>query len=169
MIATVTTPLSHAIYTAYSRLLELADKIPKQLQDIKGMDGTGGKISVRDLLAYQIGWGTLLIQWYQAGLQGKNPQIPGEGFTKWDYVGLARHFYQKYNLKSFQEQLQTFSLIVNDIIAIVEQEHQTGDLYQTGVWPWCTLPSGKQWPLQKWITVNTVSPYKRAATLLKNV
>lgn len=40
-------------------------------------------------------------------------------------------------------------------------------LDQRGIWAWCTLASGKQWPLSKWIRVKTASPYKRAVQLIK--
>ena len=50
---------------------------------------------------------------------------------------------------------------------MVKKEHETGNLNKIGVWPWCTLASGKQWPLSKWIRVNTVSPYKRAASMIR--
>lgn len=53
------------------------------------------------------------------------------------------------------------------ILDIVETENQTDNLDRTGVWPWCNLPSGKQWPLNKWIRVNTASLYKRAFSLVK--
>lgn len=120
-----------------------------------------------DLIAYQIGWGKCLIRWYEAGIQGEMPKMPGEGFLTWDYTGLAQHFYQTYQFDNAEEQMRIFHQTVLRILEIVETEHQTGNLDQMGVWPWCTLPSGKKWPLSKWIRVNTASPYKQAARLIK--
>ena len=93
--------------------------------------------------------------------------MPGEGFLKWDYTGLAHRFYEKYLYDATTEQMSVFQETVSRILAIAEQEQETGNLDRTGVWSWCTLPSGKHWPLSKWIQVNTVSPYKRAAALIK--
>ena len=56
--------------------------------------------------------------------------------------------------------------IVIEIVQIVEQESVSGNLDKLGVWKWCNLKSGKQWPLRKWIRVNTIAPYKRAYKLL---
>jgi hypothetical protein len=53
------------------------------------------------------------------------------------------------------------------IIAIMEMESCSGNLDRFGVWGWCTLKSGKQWPLKKWIVVNSLSPYKRALVGLR--
>jgi hypothetical protein len=93
--------------------------------------------------------------------------MPGEGFSTWDYVGLAHHFYKIYRFDSFDEQMKEFTRLVTHILEIVEKEHRSGNLDKINVWEWCTLPSGKQWPLSKWITVNTASPYKRAAQALR--
>lgn len=160
-------PLSRAIQTEYNKLMWTIAHIPLQLRTQKLIEFTGGKASVADIIGYQIGWGKLLLGWYQAGIQGLMPLMPGEGFEKWDYVGLAHHFYAHYQLDAGKEQEQSFHDTVCAIIAIVEKEHQTGRLDETGRWEWCTLQSGKQWPLSKWITINTVSPYKRATALLK--
>lgn len=156
-------PLSVSIAKEYNKLIQIISMIPLELQVPKAIDFTGGKVSISDALAYQIGWGNLLIGWYTAGIQNQIPQMPGEGFSTWDYVGLAQHFYTAYGSKDLAEQLQIFKEVVQRILEIVEKEYQTGNLDKTRIWQWCTLPSGKEWPLSKWVTVNTVAPYKRAS------
>lgn len=147
-------PLSLSIQKEYNALIETilsAHKITKNIQDH---------------ISYQIGWGTLLLSWYQAGIENKNIQMPGAGFSTWDYNGLAKHFYKEYAGK-LDNQLKQFHQTVSKIIAISEKEYASGNLSKLGVWEWCTLKSGKQWPLEKWIQVNTVAPYKRARTEIK--
>ena len=161
--------LNTDIAKEYNNLLFVLASIKPHDRMIKAIDGTGGKVSVADLVAYQIGWGNLLIGWYETGLTGKMPQMPGEGFTTWDYTGLAQHFYKKYQYDSSSKQEQEFHAIVTKIIAIVEHEHQTKNLDTLGAWPWCTLASGKQWSLRKIVTVNTVAPYKRATALIRKL
>ncbi len=159
--------LSQDIRREYDRLVNGIAAIPLSLRTLKKIDGTGGKVSVADLIAYQIGWGKCLIRWYEAGIKGIMPDMPGEGFTKWNYVAIARHFQKKYQYDSADEQMALFHLVVLRILEIVATEDQTGNLDRLGVWPWCTLSSGKQWPLSKWIRVNTAAPYKRALSLIK--
>ncbi len=160
-------PLSKTIEKEYNGLLKTLLLVPANQRATKAMDGTGGKVSITDIIAYQIGWGTLLIGWYETGLKNKMPEMPGDGFSTWDYTRLAQHFPQKYHYNTFEEQLKKFHAIVAQILEIVEQEYQSGNLDRVGVWSWCTLPSGKQWPLSKWITVNSAAPYKRATRLIK--
>jgi hypothetical protein len=160
-------PLSVAVQKEYNKLLEAVVGVPDNYRTVKEIEGTGVLVSIADLIAYQIGWGRLLIAWYEAGLAGKMPMMPGEGFATWDYTGLARHFYDKYQYDSAHKQLREFHAVVLKTLAIIEHEYKTENLDKVGVWAWCTLPSGKQWPLSKWITINTASPYKRASALVR--
>lgn len=129
--------LSQEIQKSYTVLVQLVSQIPVAKRN-----------SISDIIAYQIGWGKLLIGWYEAGIQDKMPYMPGEGFSKWDYNGLAKHFHQKYHLDGATKQMALFQATVERIIAIVETEHEANQLDTTGVWDWCTLKSGKQWPLR---------------------
>ncbi len=157
--------LSNLILKEYQKLLIAVSRVPEHERTEKILEGTGGMVSVADVIAYQIGWGKLLIGWYEAGIKGEMPEMPDKGFSKWDYVGLARRFYAKYD----RNQEKELEKVVRRIVEIVEAESKTGNLEKLGVWPWCTLPSGKQWPLKKWITVNTSSPYKKAASLITSL
>ena len=159
-------PLSSSIQNAYNALTETATSVPLQDWHTKNIEGTGGLISITDLIAYQIGWGKLLLSWYDAGTHDTMPIMPGEGFTKWDYTGLAKHFYTKYAYSSPYEQCVAFQQTVLAILAITEKEFASDNLEKIGVWDWCTLASGKEWPLSKWIQVNTVAPYRRARSVI---
>ena len=162
-------PLSNEIKNNYNKLIEEVLEIPLVQRRIRCLEGTGGKVSISDIIAYQIGWGILLINWYQSGIHNKKIQMPGEGFYTWDYKGLAKHFYEKFSYDKAEQQLIHFHDIVNKILDITEKEYATGNLNTLGVWDWCTLASGKQWPLSKWIKINTIAPYKRALSLIRKI
>lgn len=159
--------LGQEIRNAYDKLIKMLNTHPISERTLKVIDAPSGKVSASDLIAYQIGWGKCVIQWYEAGIRGENPEMPGEGFSTWNYTAIAQHFYEKYHYDGFNEQMKVFQEVVSTLLKIVEREHKTDRLDQTNVWTWCTLSSGKHWPLSKWIRVNTVSPYKRAAQLIK--
>lgn len=162
-------PLSQKICIEYNKLLLLVFQVSPEFYYQKIIDGTGGKVSIADIISYQIGWGELVICWYESGTQGKTSVMPGGGFETWDYIGLAQHFYAKYQFENLDEQYQEFYAVVRVFLYIVEKEYASGNLDQLGVWPWCTLQSGKQWPLSKWIAINTAAPYKRAYGLIKTL
>jgi hypothetical protein len=107
-------PLSQDIQKAYDQLLKTIHSIPALQRRNKMIEGTGGRISVSDLIAYQIGWGKCLIRWYEAGIKDEHPEMPGDGFSKWDYVEIAKHFYQKYGYDASSQQLKVFQKIVHN-------------------------------------------------------
>ena len=93
--------------------------------------------------------------------------MPSEGFSKWEYEKIAHHFYSKYEENSLDNQLLSLKIVTQKIISIVEIESRSENIDRLGVWHWCTLKSGKQWPLKKWIVINSLSPYKRALARIK--
>lgn len=145
-------PLKEEIQIAFEKL-------------VNAVESATDKQKASDVVAYNIGWGKCLIRWYEAGIKGEMPEMPGEGFSKWDYEGLKKHFHQKYRVDGREKQMVVFRDVVDKIIQIVDEEEE--NLQKLGVWEWCTLRSGKQWPLEKWIRVNTIAPFKRSASELK--
>ncbi|MBS0652088.1 MAG: ClbS/DfsB family four-helix bundle protein [Verrucomicrobia bacterium] len=160
-------PLSREIHQEYTKLKQQIESAPASFRFEKAIKSANEVVSIADLIAYQIGWGKAVIRWYHAGLSSETPIMPGDGFTAWNYTAIAQHFYQTYRYSCPEEQNDAFDQVVAELIAITEQEHQMGRLDQEDVWPWCTLQSGKQWPLSKWIRVNSCAPYKRARNLIR--
>lgn len=160
-------PISEEIFKAYAALLHDASEYHQDQFVVKKFQGTTQSVSVADIIAYQIGWGTLLLSWYQAGINNEQFVMPGCGFDTWDYNSIAQHFYEKYSGWPREQLLREFGSVVENIIAIVEKEYDLGNLEKCGIWQWCRLKSGKEWPLSKWVRVNTVAPYKRATKIIK--
>jgi len=164
-----TSKLAKNIQREYNNIVIQISLIPKNKRSVKIIKGTGGLISVNDLIAYQIGWGTLLLGWYHNGIKKKEVIMPGDGFNKWNYVELAQHFYKKYFYTTSQKYDKKFYETVTKIIKIVDFEEAIGRLNIPGLWPWTILKSGKKWPLAKWIQINTVAPYKKAIIFIKSI
>lgn len=158
--------LHDAIRQELRKLLGVYQAIPHEKRLQKNIPFNKTLVSPSDLIAYQIGWGTQLLDWYETGLKGKLPVMPGDGFRKWNYAVIALHFFRKYAYDSGKEQEQVFAKIAEKIALIAEEESLKGNLEAKGVFAWCALPSGTVWPLEKWIRVNSLAPYKRASKLL---
>lgn len=161
------TSLSKEVIISYQKLFQALQLL--ELEDFykKNIIFNGPFISPAELLSYQIGWAELLLSWYHQGKVRAPFIMPGKGFDRWDYKGIAEHFFREGMLEEQAKQLERFTRVVMQIVEIIEEEHHLGNLEATGVWSWCTLRSGKQWPLSKWIRVNTIAPYKRALSILR--
>lgn len=121
-----------------------------------------GDISACDILAYQIGWGQLLLGWEKSERAGETPEMPSDGY-KWNELGsLAKSFYEKYHKKSLETLRADFKKTVVDISAMIEKLSEK-ELFVPKQRNW----TGDKWPMVKWIQVNTIAPYSSARTKMR--
>lgn len=121
-------------------------------------------VSPCDLLAYQIGWGKLLLGWEAAERRGRAPEMPARGF-KWNQLGaLAQHIYAEYADSTLAELRAELRKVVEKIIKMIAsmKEAELFELEQRG---W----AGPKWPLVKWIQVNTIAPYSSAGAKMRKI
>ena len=129
--------------------IEEADK--KNL--IEGVDK-----SPVQMIAYQLGWLDLIMGWEKDEVEGKNVVTPSEGY-KWNNLGgLYQSFYDRYDAYSLTELQNLFKekvcILIKWIATFTEEEVLTA-----GGRKWAaSTPSN--WPVWKWIHINTVAPFK---------
>lgn len=159
-IPTTKEELLHAIKTNYNKLRTELEKIPVDLTAIKELDGhsKGTTMTVNNLLAYLIGWGQLVIKWYERKSDNLPVDFPETGY-QWNELGkLAQKFYEDYEADDFYILNQKLNKTVEDIIALVESK-TNDELY--GI-PWYT-----KWTLGRMIQFNTASPYANAKARIR--
>lgn len=158
-IATHKADLLKELESAYARLHEEAASIPPALERCAGLEGG---ISPCDLIAYQIGWGRLLLSWDALEARGEAVDMPAPGF-KWNQLGLlANSFHQARSGHTLERLLAEFELLVGRIRRFIDTCTED-ELFRIGVRHW----AGEKWPVAKWIQVNTIAPYKSARTKLR--
>lgn len=148
--------LKEAIYQTYTKFDKEFDEVPEALKDefANGIDRTPAQI-----LAYQVGWTTCLLQWENLEREGKKAITPDEGY-KWNKLGdLYENFNEKYStfsLKMLRKQLRkNVELIYNMLDTMSEEEvflpHQR---------KWADEATSKAaWEVYKFIHINTVAPF----------
>lgn len=144
---------------AYEKLdAELADIGPERERDA----GMEGDISCCDLIAYQIGWGRLLMSWEAEEKAGQKPVMPTEGY-KWNQLGpLARTFYAEAENKSLGDLRKEFSELFGELCRWIESLSEK-ELLVPHQRKW----TGEKWPMMKWVQVNTVAPYGSARAKIR--
>ncbi|RLJ31949.1 hypothetical protein CLU97_1390 [Chryseobacterium sp. 7] len=108
-------------------------------------------------ISYQLGWTHLLLQWEADEQKGIDVKTPTPEY-KWNNLGgLYQSFYNKYGSHSLQKQRELLQNQVNKIINWIESlDDET--LFTPGQRKWATTSA--QWPVWKWIHINTVAPFK---------
>ena len=151
--------LLEKLHSAYEKLDSEFNEIPLSLER---KNEVGDGISCCDVLAYQIGWANLLLNWDKTELSGGIPKMPAENF-KWNQLGsLAIYFYEGSHKKLLNQLRAEFKLahsqLTNWIMSLSDM-----DLFELHQRQW----AGEKWALVKWIQVNTIAPYQSARTKVR--
>ena len=142
---------------AAAKLVAEFDRLP---MDARVADEDG--VSPADRLAFQIGWGQLLLGWHAAELRGEHVAMPAPGY-KWNQQRqLAESFYKECEHASIDELLGLFRETVEGIQEFIA-ELTDAELFENGHFEW----AGEKWPIVKWIQVNTMAPYTSARTAIR--
>lgn len=127
---------------------------------LEGVDRTP-----REMLAYQLGWIGLLRGWDRDEQEGKAVVTPAPGY-KWNQMGaLYQGFYEKYGTEPLAALRQRFIDEVESLLHWVEA-FSDEELFQPGGRKWAqSTPSN--WPVWKWVHINTAAPYKTFRSKLR--
>ncbi|MDU2242229.1 MAG: ClbS/DfsB family four-helix bundle protein, partial [Paenibacillus sp.] len=112
----------------------------------------------QEMIAYQLGWINLIRSWDRDELEGKEVVTPATGY-KWNQLGgLYQSFYDQYQDQSLSELRALFIAAVEELTPWLEG-FSDGELFTPGGRRWAaSTPSN--WPIWKWVHINTVAPFK---------
>jgi uncharacterized protein (TIGR03083 family) len=142
-------------YQALEKLL--APLTPEQMTQ----PGAVGDWSVKDVLAHLYEWQQMFFGWYEAGLRGETPALPGRGY-KWNQLPALNHeIYLAYRDAPLDDVLARFHDSHRRTMALVEALSEE-DLFAHGGFEWLGKHS-----LAVFINANTGSHYRWARTELR--
>jgi len=135
----------------------LAELSPSQMSE----PGIVGDWSVKDVLAHLIEWEHMVLSWHAAGLQGKVPVTPAEGFNWAQLPQLNQQIYERYRdsaLPDIQKEFKSsFRKMLSAIQALSEE-----DLFTRGRYAWTRNNT-----LGTYFISSTSSHYHWARTTMK--
>jgi hypothetical protein len=110
-----------------------------------------------EMLAYQIGWLNLLMDWEKNELAGREVVLPAPGI-KWNQIGtLQQKFYADHQKLTLAELLNKFAKTKNKFTAWIDSlEDKT--LFGQNQRKWASSTPSK-WPVWKWLHINSVAPF----------
>ncbi|OAT47055.1 uncharacterized DUF1706 family protein [Proteus hauseri ATCC 700826] len=153
--------LLFAIDKSFLKLIKYLNSIPLELTVDKTMPGhtKDTQISICNLVAYLIGWNTLVIKWLEHDLKGEPIDFPETGY-KWNQLGLlAQKFYQDYQDEDLNSLIEKLELAKKNITLLIASKNN--DILYGDAW------YGK-WTMGRMISLNTSSPYANAYSRLRN-
>ncbi len=130
--ATNKTQLLEDSHAAYQKLTNYVEKLSPQEME---MTGVVGDWSVKDVLAHLAEWHEMVMHWYDSGLKGETPAVPGEGYTWRSLPALNQMIYEKHHARSLEDIQTWFQGTHQKTIQIVESRSDE-DLFTRGLYPW---------------------------------
>lgn len=152
--------LIDAIETSFDKLIKDYHDIPEQYSREIGVEGNikNTEISVCDTLAYLIGWGKLVLKWYDLKSKKMDVDFPESGY-KWNELGqLASHFHAQYHDWSYDDLLVEFQSTTENVLKLVKS--LSNDELYTEQWY-------EKHTLGRMIQFNTSSPMKNVRTKVR--
>lgn len=153
--------LIEEIRKSYKKYIEEFDNIPEELKNkrIEEVDKTPS-----ENLSYQLGWVNLLLGWEEKEKHGLEVHTPAEGY-KWNNLGgLYQSFYSEYGDLSLMEAKSCLDKKVEETCKWIESLSEQ-ELFEPGKRKWATTKA--QWPIYKWIHINTVAPFTNFRTKIR--
>lgn len=144
-----------AIVDNYEKLTTELSTIPIDSTTSKELEGHSKNtlMSVKDLIAYLVGWGQLVLKWNDKKSKGLDVDFPETGY-KWNELGLlAQKFYKDYEKDDFPTLKNRLDQTTSEILKLIESKTNR-ELYETA---WFD-----KWTLGKMIQLNTSSPFKNS-------
>jgi len=93
------------------------------------------KWSIKDVLAHLSAWEDMCLGWYTAGLQGKTPALPAEGFNWAQIPALNKQIMEKHRDRSLEEILKQFRATYRRMLKTVGGIGEA-DMFTPGRYAW---------------------------------
>lgn len=117
------------------------------------------------MIAYQLGWMSLILDWERAEQEGKTAVTPFSGYRWNNLGGLYQSFYRECEGNSLSELCDLFSERVHDITGFLAGLSEE-EIFLPGGRRWASsTPSN--WPVWKWVHINTVAPFTSFRTKIR--
>jgi hypothetical protein len=127
---------------------------------VDGVDRTPAQ-----MIAYQLGWMRLLLGWEREESEGHKVVTPHPEY-RWNALGgLYQHFYDEYADCGIAELTAQFRETVDEMISMTDSYSDT-ELFTAGSRAWAASTPAN-WPVWKWIHINTVAPFTSFRTKIR--
>ena len=119
----------------------------------------------QEIIAYQLGWMSLVRGWDRDEQMGKEVITPVPGY-KWNQLGaLYQSFYASYKDESLADLMKMFVDTVDSLVEWIK-DFDDEELFKPGGRKWAASTSSN-WPVWRWVHINTVAPFKSFRTKIR--
>ena len=149
--------LTSQINSSYEKLCAELDATSSEIGSFLCVD----QWRVKDLLAVRLWWTEHVVEWIEAGKQGRSPTTPAPGYGWNETPRLNADVVSEYRqtpYSSIRARLEQGYRRVLETIDVLDDS----ELLEVGVYPW----AGKH-PISRWLSINTARQYTTARTHIR--
>lgn len=144
--------------TEFAKLQEILASISPQ---DNAKPGVCDDWSVKDIVAHLHAWHMMMLDWYEQGMKGEEPAIPGEGYTWKDTPKLNAEIYQRWANVDYKEIMNKLAHSHQQVMRII-RNHSDRELFTKKKYTWTGSTS-----LGAYLISATSSHYNWASKLIK--
>lgn len=153
-------------------ILEISNRAKLFIQEFDDIDEKDKDILLDEvdrtpsqMIAYQLGWMNLLLSWERQEQEGYTVITPTPEY-KWNNLGgLYNSFYEEYSKFTLKELCAEFIKKEEEIIGLINN-YTDEELFHSGGRKWSSSTPAN-WPIWKWVHINTVAPFKSFRTKVR--
>jgi hypothetical protein len=143
----------------FNQLMEFTGQLPKEERSLEFPKGTLNR-NIRDVLTHLHQWHLMLLEWYNIGMSGKQPDMPAPGFTWKETPQLNKAIREKYKTTLWDEAIRLLKESHMRVLRIIES-HSDTELFEKKYYPWTGSTS-----LGAYLISSTSSHYEWALKLI---
>jgi len=149
--------LTEFLMSSFSKLLRELDEAGPKVAQLRCVDDW----TVKDLLAVRAWWTENVLDWIEAGRRGEALTIPAQGYTWKETPRLNADVVEAGRAEPFGTICARLEQGFARVLATTDALDDT-ELFQVGVFDWAG-----NWPIARWISVNTARQYATARTFIR--
>jgi len=152
--------LLHLSQFNFEKLNDYVDSFPKAEQHAEFPQGTMNR-NIRDVLAHLHHWHLMMLDWYEVGMKGEKPDMPGKGYTWKTTPALNRWIWEKYSDTDLKKVRKILQDSYEQLQAVI-QAHTNDELFEKKRYKWTGTTS-----LGSYLVSATSSHYDWAYKLIR--
>jgi hypothetical protein len=156
-IPTTRAELVEQVSSAYVKLREELASAGPEISELECVDDW----TVKEVIAVRSWWTNAVVDWVEAGREGRTLSLPAEGFRWNETPRLNRRIVADASEQDYELTIRRFEIGFERVIACIEALSDR-ELLEPGAFAW----AGK-WPISRWISINTARQYVTARTFVR--
>lgn len=151
------TDLIELIRRSSERLFSDLDRVDASTSSLRCTDDW----TIRELIAVRVWWTESVLQWIDRGQRGESQELPAPGYSWSETPRLNNDVVEASRGESLEVLRERLAEAVTRVLLRVDSLNDT-DLLALHQFEWAG-----DWPVLRWISVNTATQYASARTLIR--